>query len=78
MNDFNAKIEQVYLNQSSKKDTSAIEFLISASKFKIIPWANDYIKKLEYSVPVIPGVSFTNLSIKQKDKYLLVNYNLSY
>ena len=78
VNDFNAKIEQVYLNQSSKKDTSAIEFLISASKFKIIPWDNDYIKKLEYSFPVIPGVSFTNLSIKQKDKYLLVNYNLSY
>ena len=73
--EFNAKITKTFVNQVSNK---IMETGISSIESTIIPILNGFIEdSLEIKFPTVMGISFNNISLELKNKYIVINYDIT-
>ena len=73
--EFKPKITKTFVNQVSNK---IMENGISSIQSNIIPILNGFIEdSLEIKFPTVMGISFTNISLELKNKYIVINYDIT-
>ena len=73
--EFKPKITKTFVNQVSNK---IIETGISSIESTIIPILNGFIEdSLEIKFPTVMGISFTKISLELKNKYIVINYDIT-
>ena len=73
--EFNPKITNIFVNKVSGE---IMEEGISKIDSTIIPILNGYIQNnLEIKFPTVMGISFTNISLEVKNKYIVINYDIT-
>ena len=73
--EFKPKITKTFVNQVSNK---IMETGISSIESTIIPILNGFIEdSLEIKFPTVMGISFTNISLELKNKYIVINYDIT-
>ena len=76
--ELSAKIKTVNLNNASNSVNSVIEGGFALIQSTIIPVLNLFIQKnIEIKFPTVMGISFTNVSLELKNKYFVVNYDIT-
>ena len=73
--EFKPKITKTFVNQVSNK---IMETGISSIESTIIPILNGFIEdSLEIKFPTVMGISFNNISLELKNKYIVINYDIT-
>jgi len=73
--DFKPTITKIFSNNVSN---SMIKDGILSIKSNIIPILNGFIEdSLELKFPTVMGISFTNISLELKNKYIVINYDIT-
>ena len=73
--DFKPTITKIFSNNVSN---SMIKDGILSIKSNIIPILNGFIEdSLEIKFPTVMGISFTNISLELKNKYIVINYDIT-
>ena len=76
--ELSGKIKTVNLNNASNSVNSVIEGGFALIQSTIIPVLNLFIQKnIEIKFPTVMGISFTNVSLELKNKYFVVNYDIT-
>ena len=76
--ELSAKIKTINLNNASNSVNSIIENGFSLIQSTIIPVLNLFIQKnVEIKFPTVMGISFTNVTLELKNKYFVVNYDIT-
>ena len=79
--ELSAKIKTINLNNASNSVNSLnsiIEGGFALIQSTIIPVLNLFIQKnIEIKFPTVMGISFTNVSLELKNKYFVVNYDIT-
>ena len=76
--ELSAKIKTINLNNASDSVNSIIENGFTLIQSTIIPVLNLFIKKnVEIKFPTVMGISFTNVTLELKNKYFVVNYDIT-
>ena len=73
--ELNPKITKILLNKVSDK---IIEDGISSIQSNFLPILNTFIENsLEFQFPTVMGITFTNINLELKDKYIVINYDIT-
>ena len=73
--EFKPKITKTFVNQVSN---TIMENGISSIESTIIPILNGFIQdSLEIKFPTVMGISFSNISLELKNKYIVINYDIT-
>ena len=73
--ELNPKIKNIILNKVSDR---IMEDGISSIQSNILPILNTFIEdSLEFKFPTVMGISFTNINLEIKDKYIVINYDIT-
>ena len=76
--ELSAKIKSINLNTASNSVNSLIERGFSLIQSTIIPALNLFIKNnVELKFPSVMGITFTNVTLELKNKYFVVNYDIT-
>ena len=76
--ELSAKIQTVNLNIVSNSVISIIENGFSLIQSTIIPFLNNFIQnQIELKFPTVMGVSFMDVTLQLKNKYFVVNYDIT-
>ena len=76
--ELSAKIKNINLNTASNSVNSVIEGGLSLIQSTIIPVLNIFIKNnVELKFPSVMGITFTNVTLELKNKYFVVNYDIT-
>ena len=69
---------EIIVNEATDSPKETIVKGFDTLKNAIVPLMNEYIKKyVNLPFPTIMGINFTDVEVRHKDKYMLVNFNLS-
>jgi hypothetical protein len=77
INDLSAKLGTVYIKDATNSQNSVIEGGFEFIKSTVIQLFNGMAKNMKYKFPSVMGLSFKDLKFEFKDKYIVINYNLS-
>ena len=73
--ELNPKIKNIILNKVSDR---IMEDGISSIQSNILPILNSFIEdSFEFKFPTVMGISFTNINLELKDKYIVINYDIT-
>ena len=73
--ELNPKITKIIVNKVSDR---IMENGISSIQSDIVPMLNAFIENsLEFKFPTVMGISFTNINLELKDKYIVINYDIT-
>ena len=78
INDLTPTFGNILVNQATDSDQATIEKGFIIVKNALVAIINSYIdKKVKLPFPSIMGINFTDVKVQHKEKYILVNLNLS-
>ena len=76
--DLVGEIGEIFVNEATTSPIESIEKGFLTLKAAIVNIANAYIKQyVDFPIPSIMGISLTDIEIKHKDEYILLNFNIT-